>query len=89
MRSVYFYVIITGDFERLQYFNFETSFLEKLKPFLRAGVQFFSSEYCNNSTQHFRTKLPCQKPMLIQIEWGVQNRPITKNRVLPLNSLLF
>ena len=29
--------------------------------------------------QQFHTKLPCQKPMLSQIEWGVQNEPITKN----------
>ena len=26
----------------------------------------------------------CQKPMLRQIEWGVQNGPITENRVLPV-----
>ena len=35
-------------------------------------------------TQLFHTELPCQNPMLRQIEWGVQNGPITKNRVLPL-----
>ena len=28
-------------------------------------------------TQHFHTKLPCQMPMLRQIEWEVQNWPIT------------
>ena len=27
------------------------------------------------------TKLPCQKPMLRQIEWGVQNRHIRKNLI--------
>ena len=28
---------------------------------------------------HFYKKLPCQKPMLRQIEWEVQNGPIRKN----------
>ena len=32
-------------------------------------------------TQHFHTKLLCQKPILRQIECGVQNSPITKNEV--------
>ena len=30
-----------------------------------------------------------QKPMLRQIEWGVQNGPIPKNGVLPVITLLF
>ena len=38
---------------------------------------------------HFRTKLPYQKPMLRQIEWWVQNGPITKNGVLPVTTLFF
>ena len=29
--------------------------------------------------QHFHTKLPCEKPMLRLIEWGVQNEPIAKS----------
>ena len=28
--------------------------------------------------------MPSQKPMLREIEWGVQNGPITKNAVLPV-----
>ena len=69
---------INGDFERFQYSNFEKSFIKKLKLFLK----------------HWRTvlqlkKLPCQNPILRQIEWGVQNRPITKNGVLPLTTLFF
>ena len=40
-------------------------------------------------TQYFPTKLPCQKPMLRQIEWWVQNGPITNNRVLPVTTLFF
>ena len=67
---------ITGNFERFQYFNFEINFLKKLKV-LRL------------TTKHFLTKLLCQKPMLRQIEWGVQNWPITKNRVLPVTIFLF
>ena len=31
------------------------------------------------------TKLLRQKPMLRQMEWGVQNGPLTKNGVLPSN----
>ena len=31
--------------------------------------------------QHFQKKLPCQKPMLRQIESGVQNGPILKKGV--------
>ena len=39
--------------------------------------------------QHFRTKLLCLKPILRQIEWGVQSGPITKNGVLPVITLFF
>ena len=35
--------------------------------------------------QHSHTKLPCQKPMLRQIEWGVQNKPVRKNGLLSLS----
>ena len=38
---------------------------------------------------HFHTKLPYQKPMLRQMEWWVQNWPITKNEVLTVTTLLF
>ena len=34
--------------------------------------------------QHYHAKLPCQKPMLKQIEWSVQNGPMTKIELLPL-----
>ena len=39
--------------------------------------------------QHFRAKLPCQKPMLRQIKWGVQDGPITKNKVLAVTTSVF
>ena len=38
---------------------------------------------------HFHKKLLYQKPMLRQIEWRVQNGPITKNVVLPVTTLFF
>ena len=40
-------------------------------------------------TQHFHTKLLSKKPMLRQIEWVVQDGPITKNGGLPLTALFF
>ena len=39
---------------------------------------------------HFHiNKLPYQKPVLRQIEWLVQNGPITKNKGLPVTTLFF
>ena len=35
----------------------------------------------------FHTKLPSQKPMSRQIEWGVQNGPKTKNELSPVTTL--
>ena len=40
-------------------------------------------------THHFHSKLLCQKPMLRQIEWRLQNGPITKSGVLPVTTLFF
>ena len=40
-------------------------------------------------SHHFYTKLRCQKPMLRQIEWAVQNRPIAKNGVFPVTTFFF
>ena len=79
------HVIIIGN---LKVFNTLTlkQFSEKCKPFLKnLSTVFF--KVLRLITQHFHTKLLCQKPMLRQIEWGVQNEPITKNGVLP--ELLF
>ena len=44
-RSACFYTTMTGHFERFQNLNFETSFFEKLKLFLKNWRIFFSSEY--------------------------------------------
>ena len=41
-RSACFYVTISGNFKRFQYFNFETDFLENENLFQKTGVQFFS-----------------------------------------------
>ena len=52
---------------------FETNFLKIKNHFQEAGVFFLVKS----------TRLPRQKPVLRQMEWGVQNGPITKNGVLP------
>ena len=41
-RSACFYDTIIGNFERSQYFNFESDFLENEKPFQKTGVLLFS-----------------------------------------------
>ena len=41
-RSACFYVTITENFKRFQYFNFETDFLENENLFQKTGVPFFS-----------------------------------------------
>ena len=48
-----------------------------------------ASSHNVETSQHFHTKLPCQNPMLRQVEWGVSNGPITKSRVLPVTTLYF
>ena len=37
-----FYVTISGNFERFEYFNFETDFLENENLSQKTGVPFFS-----------------------------------------------
>ena len=37
-----FSVTICGNFERIQYFNFETDFLENKNLFQKTGITFFS-----------------------------------------------
>ena len=41
-RPAYFYVTTTGNFECLQYLNFETNFLKNENLFQKPGVLFFS-----------------------------------------------
>ena len=71
----------TENFKCFQYFNFETNFLKNENLFQKTGVPFFNVRRLK--MQHFHAKLPFQKPMMRQIEWGVQNETITKNGVLP------
>ena len=48
VRSACFYVRITGNFERSQYFNFETNVLKNENLFQKTGVQFsLSWSECN------------------------------------------
>ena len=46
-RSARFYVTITGNFERFQYFNFETNFLENANSFPKTGEQNISIQNCH------------------------------------------
>ena len=59
----------------------------KIALYLRDCLAFMwqSLEILND----FNTLTFCQKPMLRQIEWGVQNWPTIKNEVLPVTTFLF
>ena len=85
-RSACFYVIISGNFQCFQYFNFGTDFLESKNLNQKTGELCFSWKHWKRrlTTHDFHVKLPYLKPMLRQIEWWVQNGPITKNGVLPV-----
>ena len=69
--------------------KFWNKFSEKCRSFSKNWSIFFQLKVLRLKTKHFHKKLPCQKPMLRQIERGVQNGPITENRVLPITSLFF
>ena len=76
---------ICDNLKRFQYFNFETDFLENEKePLSKNWSTVFYLEALRLKTHHFHTKPPYQKPMLGQIEWWLQNGPITKNGVSPV-----
>ena len=64
-------------------------FSEKPKPFSENWLTVFRLKVLRLKAQHFHTKLTCKKPMLREIEWGVQNGPIAKNGVLPETILCF
>ena len=44
-RSASFYVTITENFKRFQYFNFETDFAESENVFQKTGALFFSRKH--------------------------------------------
>ena len=54
-------------------FNFETSFLKNQKKKLKKLEYRFLVENAALEAQHLHKKLPFQKLMLKQIEWGVLN----------------
>ena len=65
---------ITGNFGRFEHLNFETNFLKNKNFFQKTGVPtLFQLKVQGLKTQHFHTKLSCQKLMLRQMEWGVQD----------------
>ena len=64
-RSACFYVTVTGNFGHFQYSNFETSF-PKTEDFFLNWRSAFQLNILRLKTQHFHTKLPCQKPILRQ-----------------------
>ena len=59
------------------------------KTFSKNWGTVFQLKALRLKTHNFHTNLSYQKPMLKQIEWWVQNGPITKNRVLPVTTLVF
>ena len=63
---------ITENTERFQYFNFEKNFL-KHENFIQTVEDYFPVQGTNMRTQHIHKKLTCQKLILTQREWGVQN----------------
>ena len=83
------HVFMPHSLEILNIFNAVTSKQSfwKMKTFQKTEVTLVESTKIEN--HHFHTILICQKPMLRQIEWGVQNGPITKNGNLPLTTLFF
>ena len=58
----------------------------KTKTFLKKPGYNFLVERITIENVIFPYKLPYQNPMLRQIEWKVQNLPITKNEVLSLTT---
>ena len=79
-------MIISESLKRFQYLNFETNFLESENLFKKTALQFFELKPLRLKIHHFHSKLFCQKPMLRQIEWRLQNGPITESGVLPVTA---
>ena len=75
------------NFDHFQYFDFTINFLDNENLFQKTGVSLFWLKVLRLKLHHFHTKLPCQELTLTQIEWGVQNAPITKNGVLSITTL--
>ena len=67
---------ISWNFEHFQYFHFETDFLENENVFQVESTKIENALFLYN-TAIWETNAR-------QIEWWVQNGPITKNGVLPV-----
>ena len=61
----------------------------KTETFFKKIEYSFLVEVTRIKTHYFHTILSSQKSMLRQLEWEVQDGPITKNRVLPVTTLFF
>ena len=78
--------------EILHIFNTLTSkqiFWKTANFFKKLKYHFLVESTKIEKAQHFHTIMPCQMPILKQIEWGVQNGPITKNGVWRVTNLFF
>ena len=58
----------------------------KTKTFFKKLKYCFLVEATKIENTPFPFKLLCQKPMLKQIEWRLQNGPITKSGILPVTT---
>ena len=67
-----------GPGSRFSGMSFETNFLKNEKLFKKLKYRFLVESITIESA----TFLSCQKPMLRQIDWGVQNGLTTRNGVL-------
>ena len=55
---MFFYEKVSGSFERFQYFNFETDFLENENLFQKTGVLFFvESTKIENASFSYKTAI--------------------------------
>ena len=68
-RWLYFYMTITRNFERFQYFNFETNFLKNKNLVQKTGKPLFLLKALRLKTQHFHTKLSCQTNRTRTTKW--------------------
>ena len=82
------YVFMWQSLEVLNVFNTLTlkQISGKRKAFPKNWSTVFKLKPLRLKTHHFHTKMLCQKPMLRQTEWRLQNEPTTKNGVLPVTT---
>ena len=87
-RSTCFNVTNTVSFDAFQYFN---KLSEKRKHFSKNWSATFEVKLLRLKTQQYHTKLLSEANFKTGWggEWGVKNRTITKNGVLPVTTLFF